>query len=123
LHLGRLEQLEYLLAHRGARGQSFVYELVYDGAGKDGAAFLVGLIDAARLGHQYDGNLAGAAGENAAPTRGQSGPLAGDGRIGETASSSMQNGSLSRNGAPGSQKALSGVARETPSYAQAGTAS
>jgi DNA primase len=28
LHLGRLEELEYLLIHRGGRGQSFVYELV-----------------------------------------------------------------------------------------------
>ena len=26
--LGRLEELEYLLVHRGGRGQSFVYELV-----------------------------------------------------------------------------------------------
>ena len=29
VHLGRLEDLEYLLAHRGGRGQSFVYELVF----------------------------------------------------------------------------------------------
>ena len=28
-HLGRLEDMEYLLAHRGGRGQSFVYELVF----------------------------------------------------------------------------------------------
>ena len=27
LHLHRLEELEYLLVHRGGRGQSFVYEL------------------------------------------------------------------------------------------------
>lgn len=31
LHLHRLEELEYLLLHRGGRGQSFVYELLYDG--------------------------------------------------------------------------------------------
>ena len=30
-HLGRLEELEYLIAHRGGRGQSFVYELYFDG--------------------------------------------------------------------------------------------
>ena len=30
VHLHRLEELEYLLAHRGGRGQSFVYELLFD---------------------------------------------------------------------------------------------
>ena len=30
-HLARLEDLEYLLAHRGGQGQSFVYELLFDG--------------------------------------------------------------------------------------------
>ena len=32
VHLKRLEELEYLLVHRGGRGQSFVYELLYDAA-------------------------------------------------------------------------------------------
>jgi hypothetical protein len=45
LHLHRLEELEYLLVHRGGRGQSIVYELLYNGEGTDGATFLVGLID------------------------------------------------------------------------------
>ena len=49
LHLGRLEDMEYLLVHRGKRGQSFVYELLYDGQGSDGQPFLAGLIDAAKL--------------------------------------------------------------------------
>ena len=30
VHLKRLEELEYLLIHRGGRGQSFVYELLYE---------------------------------------------------------------------------------------------
>jgi len=30
VHLGRLVELEYVIAHRGSRGQSFVYELVAD---------------------------------------------------------------------------------------------
>ena len=30
VHLKRLEELEYLLVHRGGRGQSFVYELLYE---------------------------------------------------------------------------------------------
>ena len=45
LHLHRLEELEYLLLHRGGRGQQFVYELLYDGCGKDGEPFLCGLLD------------------------------------------------------------------------------
>ena len=50
VHLGRLEELEYVIAHAGGRGQSVQYELVYDGKGKDGAPFLTGLIDVEKLG-------------------------------------------------------------------------
>ena len=46
VHLDRLVSLEYVLVHRGGRGQSFVYELLYDGEGKDGQPFLPGLIGA-----------------------------------------------------------------------------
>jgi DNA primase catalytic core len=49
VHLGRLLELEYVVAHRGGRGQTFLYELVYDGQGHDGAPFLSGLLDVARL--------------------------------------------------------------------------
>jgi len=44
-HLDRLVELEYVLVHRGMRGQRFVYELLWDGKGADGAAFFMGLID------------------------------------------------------------------------------
>jgi DNA primase catalytic core len=63
-HMERLVALEYVLVHRGARGQSFVYELLYDGQGEDGSAFLVGLLEPERLPEappqRYDGNLEGA---------------------------------------------------------------
>ncbi len=49
VHLGRLVGLEYLIVHRGARGQRFVYELIYEGEGEDGQAFLPGLIEVERL--------------------------------------------------------------------------
>jgi len=49
VHLERLVQLEYVLVHSGGRGQSFAYELLYDGQGKDGAPFLTGLIDVEAL--------------------------------------------------------------------------
>jgi len=49
-HIEKLVSLEYVLVHRGSRGQSFVYELLYDGAGKDGAPRLMGLLDVETLG-------------------------------------------------------------------------
>jgi DNA primase catalytic core len=57
MHLEKLTELEYLLVHRGAPGQRFVYELLYDGQGETGAAFLTGLLDVETLeGHEYDAN-------------------------------------------------------------------
>jgi len=49
VHLARLVEFEYVLVHRGRQGQGYVYELAYDGQGKDGAPFLPGLaaVDAA----------------------------------------------------------------------------
>jgi hypothetical protein len=44
-HLEKLVDLEYVLVHRGGRGQSFVYELLYGGEGADGKPFALGLID------------------------------------------------------------------------------
>ena len=54
MHMHKLEELEYVLVHRGGRGQSFVYELLYDGSGRDGAPFLMGLIDVEGLKRTYD---------------------------------------------------------------------
>jgi len=49
LHLGRLEELEYLLAHRGGRGQSFVYELAFAVEGDGSKPVMAGLIDVEKL--------------------------------------------------------------------------
>jgi DNA primase len=59
-HLRKLQALEYVLAHRSGRGQSFVYELLYGGEGQDGRPFLMGLIDTSKLRRElgmgpYDG--------------------------------------------------------------------
>jgi DNA primase len=61
-HLGRLVELEFVAVHRGGRGQSFVYELTWDGHG-DGAPHLPGLVDIDNLGeiHAYDSNCEGPA--------------------------------------------------------------
>ena len=49
LHVGAGVRAAAHNAHRGGRGQTFVYELVYDGQGQDGAPFLAGLLDVERL--------------------------------------------------------------------------
>ena len=49
-HLDRLTEYEYLLLHRGSRGQSFVYELLWQGEGREGEPFVMGLLDARALG-------------------------------------------------------------------------
>jgi DNA primase len=53
-HLSRLEDLEYVLIHKGKRGQSYEYELLYQGEGDEASRFLMGLIDVEKL--QYDEN-------------------------------------------------------------------
>ena len=88
LHLGRLEELEYLLAHRGGRGQSFVYELAFAIEGDGNRPVMAGLIDVEKLGgYKYDANFAGVKAENAGlesenagPKRGQNGGIAGGSR-------------------------------------------
>ena len=59
-HIGRLTELEYVLPTRCGRGQQIAYELAYQGEGRDGSKFLMGLIntDALRgslLPLDYDG--------------------------------------------------------------------
>lgn len=75
VHLDRLVDLEYLLPHRGSRGQSFVYELFYEGQGVDGGRFLPGLIDMAAL--DYDEKLSGPKPELSASKRVQNGGMSG----------------------------------------------
>ena len=50
IHLERLVRLEYLITHAGRRGQSYVYELVFDGDVAVTAPCLPGLIDVGGLG-------------------------------------------------------------------------
>ena len=57
VHLARLVEMEYLLVHRGGRGQSFRYELLYHGEGDAGAPFVNGLIDVDAL--RYDATRSG----------------------------------------------------------------
>ena len=49
VHLARLSEMEFLMAHRGRQGQTFAYELLYTGEDAEGRAKLLGLIDCASL--------------------------------------------------------------------------
>ncbi|MEC4723784.1 hypothetical protein RY831_32200 [Noviherbaspirillum sp. CPCC 100848] len=65
IHVDRLIAMEYILVHRGARGQSFEYELLYDGKGGNGAPFVPGLIDVHRLKDEFASTTEGSRGEGA----------------------------------------------------------
>ena len=82
LHLARLQEMEYLLVHRGERGQSYVYELLYEGQGADGKPFLMGLIDVDKLcrGNVYDTEKSGANADRSATGRAVDGPESVHGR-------------------------------------------
>jgi hypothetical protein len=47
-HLNKLQEMEYILPHYGGRGQSFVYELLFNGE-DDGRPQMCGLIDTATM--------------------------------------------------------------------------
>jgi hypothetical protein len=110
VHLFRLVELEYMLVHRGRRGQNYVYELLYQGEGACGGRFMMGLINVNELKKRhesmnYDEKNAGVkdefAGLNvkfAGPTRTQSGPNAGSMRPGEIAVNPHNDGPESESG-------------------------
>jgi DNA primase len=70
VHLARLVELEYLVVHRAERA-GYSYELAWDGAGRDGSAFLVGLLDPAALevANAYDPDRSGRNGIRSGPGR------------------------------------------------------
>jgi len=81
-HMRKLVEMEYVLVHRGGRGQSFVYELLWRGEGTGGNAFLMGLVDVASLPndpHAYDVNREHRSGDREHPDieREQSGSIEG----------------------------------------------
>jgi DNA primase catalytic core len=77
VHLGRLVEMEYLLVHRGGRGQSFAYELLYRGEGEAGEPFVMGLLDVARL--DYDASRSGQNGQQSGVGPGLVRPRSGGG--------------------------------------------
>jgi CHC2-type zinc finger protein/Toprim domain-containing protein len=85
IHLARLTELEYLLVHRGGRGQSFEYELLYDGAAEETGPRVSGLIDVEALrqacgAQHYDAERSGSPALQSALGRGAVGGPSGPGR-------------------------------------------
>jgi len=97
-HLRRLEELEYLLVHHGGRGQSFVYELVFERQGDSSKPTLPGLIDVEKLaGYGYDEKKSGQNGQWSGSRRPEVGGMSGGGRGEESPALSRRNGEIGPN--------------------------
>jgi DNA primase catalytic core len=100
IHLARLVELEYLLIHRGGRGQSFEYELLYDGDTHGAAAHVSGLIDVEALGH-YDAARSGVTDPRSEASRGAVGGVSAGGRVPESRAPLEENKPLRTKGING----------------------
>lgn len=79
IHLARLVEMEYLVAHRGANA-SLAYELVYEAPDGENVLRFPGLADVEALKHAYDCARSGVNAERSAPGRAAVGPRSGGGR-------------------------------------------
>ena len=82
IHFKRLEEMEYLLLHRGGRGQSFIYELVYHGQGELGECFFNGLLSEENL--TNSGQWSGVNTKQSGSSRPQVGTVSGGSRSAKT---------------------------------------
>ncbi|VAW75805.1 DNA primase, phage associated [hydrothermal vent metagenome] len=84
VHIKRLENMEYLLIHRGGRGRQFIYELLYNSEGQNGDQFLMGLIDVTKLKeHDDDEKLSGLMTHRSGASRPQVGEISGASQLDE----------------------------------------
>jgi hypothetical protein len=87
-HLARLEDLEYLIVHRGGRGQSFVYELFFERQEDAVRPTLPGLEC------EYDEKKSGVEGQKSGPSLAQVRGMSGDGSVKESPVSTVLPGSF-----------------------------
>ena len=122
VHLDRLVEMEYALIHRGGRGQSFVYELLYSGEGQTGAPFLLGLLDVATLRQPppYAPKGAGSESQVAGSKRGHGGAKTGGWRTGQAGHDADGNSVSPVLMAGNAENARSGDLNAVPSYPQRG---
>jgi DNA primase len=127
VHLGRLVEMEYVIAHRGhGQSQRFGYELQYE-RGSAAGAFLPGLIAVSELGPcVYDEDRSGSEGERSGPSAEGSGPgrpaaggQSGSGRGAEKSTERLKNRVISNselgpsaNSHPGNGKSAGGTSAE-----------
>jgi len=114
VHLGRLAEMEYVLVHRSGRGQSYTYELLYQGEGEQGETFLMGLIDVARL--HYDGQRSGQSAERSGVGQPSVGPRSGGGRAPRNGASARPEKASSPIEQHAPKNALPGRSRGNGSY-------
>jgi DNA primase catalytic core len=114
VHLARLVDLEYVLVHRGGRGQSFIFELLYDGEGRDGAAFVPKLIEVDELRRE---ERSGQTHDRSGSNRPRVGAESGDGRPLQDESKRREGKSLSESEVERDENALPGEGDHlVPSY-------
>jgi DNA primase len=82
-HLGRLQDMEYLIVHRGGRGQSLVYELFFERPADESQPALPGMEQG------YDAKKSGLEGPKSGGGLGQVWGVSGDG-LGDTSPASMR---------------------------------
>ena len=126
LHLERLCAMEYLLVHRGQRGQSYEYELLHDQPPELDAKHLPGLIDMAKLqSTQSTQNTStnqssrGAVPEFAPPSRGSNGVNAGGARTAQTAAKAHEITLYAQTDDKAAKSSTTPAACEQASYLQA----
>ncbi len=111
-----------MLAYRSARGGQFVYELIYEGQGQDGAPFVCGLLDADKL-KTIDSatmtlDLAGLEAHLAGGWRADGGGVAAGWRSAKIAEKENSDAEMEGASAAECEKTLSRGAAENSSYAQ-----
>lgn len=120
IHLARLTELEYILAHRVTRGQGLEYELVYNGEGDAGGRFVMGLADMAQLDGKaalpYDAQRSGVNGERSAPGRGAVGVQSAPGRSDDIARIASTGAASDESDRIEAQKPRQTITANSPSY-------
>lgn len=118
LHLERLTALEYLLVHRGQRGQSYEYELLHDAPAEASGPHLAGLIDVAALSETAPTTESsrGGEGEFAGPSRPQRGANTGASRRADTPQNPVLARPDAESPAADAEPRMGGAARSQRSY-------
>jgi DNA primase len=119
IHLARLTELEYVLVHRGGRGQSFEYELLFDGPADGNTPHASGLIDVDTLTRDYDPGRSGGCAPQSGLGRPSVGTESGEDRPAPSLAHPEKTSAGSESPAPELKTLSSGTARKTASYLSA----